>query len=490
MKKTAAFLSLFFAAAIVLSAASCAGKPDSATGDTTLPSSEATAESSVEESTALTVDYGGETAVILGVSEQAKQFYVDTDAGQTGDMLKDALYERILHIQDRLNLKLEFVFENGNWDHREAFISKVEASVKDGSGAYDVIAAYNLNPPVMATKGLLMNLGDAPHLDFSQPWYSRDFVDTVSVGNNIYYAINIADYGSVRQMASVMFDKSLTSVKGITDSELYAKVLDGGWTLEELLGYIDGTFAEMNGTNAPDYGDVWGFAVGDKPRIDALFYGFGLQIVSKQPDGALAMALGDEKNQTVIETINSLLYRNDNVYSIDNSLYGMFKANKVYFYLTPIAIVDQKLGFDFGVLPVPKLNSDQQNYRTYISNQHEAWCIPEGSLTYDMGTDVIELFGYEANERIAPVYFETMLKYRYSSDDGAAKVYDIIRSSVIFDFGYMFGNSFSNNPFLLFRNRVTDKQTDWTSYYSRYSKMFNSELAKIVASVENPVLAG
>ncbi len=488
VKTFRSIICLVFVFALALTAVSCGNKPAGQTDDTTVAAVQTpgdTAEATTADPFA-GINYGGATATVLAVSEQAKQFYVDPDVGETGDMLKDALYYRLINIQDMLNVKLEFIMENGNWNNREAFITKVENSVKDGGGLYDVIISYNLNPPVMATKGLLMNLYDAPRLDFSNPWYASDFVDTVSVGSNLFYAINNADYGSVRNMASIMFDKTLTSEHGYSDSELYSKVLDGSWTLEALYGYLEGTYKEMNGSNKPDYGDIFGLAVVDKARYDALFYGFGLQIVTKQGDGTMAMSLADEKNQTVLEAINRLLYENENVLAVDSSMYSMFKANQAYFYVTPIAIVDQKLTFDFGVLPVPKFNSDQTRYRTYISNTHEAWCIPVGSLTYDMGTDIIELFGSEAYSSISPVYFETMLKYRYSSDDKAAQVYDIIREGVIFDFGYMFGNSFSNNPFLLFRQKIQDNRNDWLKLYSGYSKVFDRELAAIVASLENP----
>ena len=491
MSKHSGIVAAVLAALLLLTSVicSCAEKPGSGqeTGATEAVSSGATVS---EETTAFRADYGGVTASILSVSEQAKQYYVDPDAADTGDMLKNALYNRMVNIEYRLSVKLEFIMENGNWNNREAFIGKVENSVKDGSAAYDVVVAYNLNPPVMATKGLLASLSEAPRLDFSNPWYADGFVETVSVGNNIFFAVNNSDYGSVRNMASVMFDKTLTSARGYSDSELYALVLDGQWTLDELLVRLDGTFTELNGTNAPDYGDCFGLGVVDSARLDSLFYGFGLQIVSKQADGSIGMSLGEEKNQTVLESINSLLYENENVFGVDKSMYAMFKAHQAVFYLTPIAIVDQKLTFDFGVMPVPKYNSDQQNYRTYMSNTHESWCIPNGTLTYVMGTDIIELFGAEAYESIAPVYFETMLKYRYSSDDSASQVYDIIRNGVVFDFGYIFGNSFSNNPFVLFRNRITGRQNDWTVFYSRYSKLFDRELESIISSLENPPVAG
>ncbi|MCQ2428154.1 MAG: hypothetical protein MJ137_07130 [Clostridia bacterium] len=494
-------IAAFIIAGILLFAAVACAKPETP-GETTTVSANATSGSSDETTESLydadgylkdkipaDVNYGGADVSILACQEQAKQFYVDPDAADSGDMLKSALFNRIATLEDRLGVKLVFNMENGNWSNRDAFMTKVESSVKDGSGEYDLVIAYNLNPPVMATKGLLANLSDAKHLDFSNPWYASDFADTVSIDGKIYFSINNSDYGSVRNMACVMFDKTLTGSHSISDAELYKMVLDQKWTLEELTKLIDGTYEEANGNNTPDYGDIYGLGVVDVARLDSFFYGFGLQIIGKQADGSLVMKLDDEKNQNVLEAINKLLHHNDNVFSPDQSMYAMFKSHQAMFYVTPIAIVDQKLDFDFGVMPSPKLDADQNAYRTYISNTHESICIPVGTKTYDMTTDVIECFNSEAYRSIAPVYFETMLKYRYSSDDSASQVYDIIRKGVVLDFGYMFGNSFSNNPFLLFRQKVQADDDSWTTYYSRYAKTFNKELSSIVDALANPAVS-
>ncbi len=428
-------------------------------------------------------DYGGITVNLLACSGQAKQFYVDPDAALSGDALKNELFTRMTTVEDRLGIKLNFIMEPGSWNEREAFIGKVDAAVKNGSGDYDVVIAYNLNPPVMATNGLLANLANAPHLDFSNPWYATGFTDTVSVDGRIFFAVNNSDYGSIRNMACVMFDKSLTSRHSIADQDLYKTVISREWTFGKLRELIAGTYEEANGDSKKSYGDIFGLAVVDAPRLDSLFYGAGLRIVGKDPDGSVVMQLGNEKVQNTLEEIVDLVYKTDDVYGVDTKMYDMFKNHQAMFYVTPIAIVDQKLDFDFGVMPVPMLNADQKEYSTYMSNTHESWCVPAGVLTYDAATDVIEAFGSYAYRGIAPLYFETMLKYRYSSDDSASQVYDIIRADVVFDFGYMFGNSFSTNPFVLFRTQVTNQSTNWTTLYKKYSSNFDRELGEIISKL-------
>ena len=39
---------------------------------------------------------------------------------------------------------------------------------------------------------------------------------------------------------------------------------------------------------------------------------------------------------------------------------------------------------------------------------------------------------------------------------------------------------------LLFRQKIQDNRNDWLKLYSGYSKVFDRELAAIVASLENP----
>lgn len=425
-----------------------------------------------------TLNYNNTELNVLICKEQKKQTIGTEDSDL---VLSDVLATRVSRVQSALGVTLSFIEEPGNWNNRASFISKVDASVSSGSD-YDLIIAYNLIPPTLAVRGLICDLNESEYTDFSKPWWPERLIDIISIKDRVYFAVDNSSYGSIRNMACIMFRKDVADEYSLTPDGLYSTVLDGEWTLDKMEELITGTYRDLNSNNTFDYGDRFGFACVDKPRLDAFFHGSGLTIVGKNSDGSFSMTLGDEKVQTVLERMNSL-FDNENSYMADNQMYAMIESGQVLFYCTPVAIVDRKLDFDFGVLPIPKFNGDQQSYITYMSNTHDSLCVTKGARDTDMSADVIEYLAYSAYIDVAPKYFEVMLKFKYSSDSSTGQIYDIIRRNAMFDFGYIFSESFSTNPILLYRNAVIAGAKSWTTTYRPVKSKLEEDLANIMAQM-------
>lgn len=455
---------------------------ETTTASTDLPDTTATPESTaVTPNIPETLNYGNTTVTILMCKEQMKQTM--TIDGSEG-LLPDALNTRLRKVESRLGVKLEFIEEPGNWANRASFISKVEAAVQNGS-EYDLVVAYNLNPPTMAVRGLLMDINESDYIDFTKPWWPDRLIDTISFNDRVFFCVDNSSYGSIRNMACIMFRKDIADEYNMPADTLYSYALNGEWTIDKMEECIQGVYKDLNNNNVKDYGDLYGFAAVDKPRLDAFFHGSGLTIVGKDSEGNFVMTLGDEKVQTVLERMNKLLFGDEYVYMSDDKMYEMFINAQVLFYDTPIAIVDKNLDFEFGVLPTPKFDSEQDTYITYISNTHDSFCIPKTVRDFDMSAAIIECMAYEAYTEVAPKYFEVMLKYKYSSDTKSGQIYDIIRRNVMFDFGYIFSENFISNPILLYRNTLTSGSTSWASQYRAYSGPYQKNLQSIIDAMSS-----
>lgn len=482
--KFVSLLLVFLMLTSALCFVSCAADRDDgneSSAATTDPSAAATTDetSAVGPDIPETLKYDDTEVRVLMCKEQMKQM-LPTDGSE--GLLPDALTRRVRKVEDRLGVKLKFIEEPGNWDNRASFISKAEAAVMNG-GEYDLVVAYNLNPPTMAVRGLLMDINESDYVDFTHPWWPDRLIDTVSFNDRVFFCVDNSSYGSIRNMACIMFRKDVAEKVNLTSEAFYDCAIDGEWTIDRMEQLIQGVYSDLNNNNIRDYGDRYGFASVDKPRLDAFFYGSGLTIVGKDNEGNFVMTLGDDRVQTVLERMNRLLFDDENVYMSDDKMYQMFINEQVLFYCTPIAIVDQKLDFEFGVLPTPKLDAGQTSYITYISNTHDSFCILKNARNLDMSAAIIECLAYEAYTEVAPKYFEVMLKYKYSSDSRAGQIYDIIRRNVIFDFGYIFSENFITNPFILYRNTLTSGSTSWASKYDRFADTFKTNLQEIIDSL-------
>jgi hypothetical protein len=62
-------------------------------------------------------------------------------------------------------------------------------------------------------------------------------------------------------------------------------------------------------------------------------------------------------------------------------------------------------------------------------------------------------------------------------------MYDIIRSSNVFDFGRIFNDSLNGDTYYLFRNSLANSKDNWISTYEKSSKALNKRLDKLITNL-------
>ena len=166
-------LSMILACLMVCATLLCVACADPGNGDSTTTAAEPVATTEAPaESTALvpniddTVKFNT-TVKVLMCKEQMKQTLA---AEGSEGMLADALQARIAKVEEKLGIKFEFIEEPGNWSSRASFIQKVEVAVSNGCD-YDLVIAYNLNPPTMAVRGLLQDLNSSDYTDVAPKYF-------------------------------------------------------------------------------------------------------------------------------------------------------------------------------------------------------------------------------------------------------------------------------------------------------------------------------
>ncbi|MBQ8396588.1 MAG: extracellular solute-binding protein [Clostridia bacterium] len=496
MKHTPAIRVLAALAALLMTAplAACAGD-NAGTTDTTAsavttaaPTSNEQAETQppVDENGFLLdnlpadLSYGGATLTVLADEGQKKQYFAED---LTGDIVNDALYERERTVEERLGVNLEWNFIKGAWANRDSFAQTVEQSVQAGSQDYDLVVAYNLTPPVLAVKGVLENLNDMKYIEVDQPWWPQTYVEQALYDDKLYCLAESSSRGVLRNMPAVFYNKELTEQYGMND--LLQVALDGDWTLDKLGELIKGTYRDLNGNNTVDAEDQFGLSVGAVAWLDAFFYGSGLTITKVNEQGNPELTLGDEKVQTYIDKILPFLNESPDVYPLDAKQYQMFKSGRAVFYVSTIAITDQLRDVDinYGVMPMPKFDANQEAYHTTMSNTHDVWCIPINGKNTEAAGAALEALASGSYRQVYPAYYETALKVKYAPDDQIAQVYDMIRAGVMFDFGYIYSNCFDRMPALYVRDCVQKNDPNWSSVWAAQKDSMTLKLDEILKAL-------
>ncbi len=424
------------------------------------------------------------TVRILGNLNQQSQFYAET---ATEDRINNAIYSRNETVCTRLGVDLEWDLQPGSWEKQSSFIRRVELANQDKP--YDAVVAYNLIPPAMAIRGLCTNLLDTDYIHIESPWWPAGYVEELVMQDQIYSLAESCGVGVLKNMMCIFFNNSLIASKGLENP--YDLVENNQWTLDKLMTMIEGTYENLNtsGETDVDSKDLFGLCTSTAARLDAWFYASGYRLSGTDGNGNLISQMGGSHVEEHISRIQRLFLNSNDVWLVDDKQNIMFSENRAVFYATVVSITNKlkNLDIDFGVVPMPKLNSEQEKYGTHLANGHDVWCIPKLAADVQCSSALLECMASESYRQVNAIYYDNQLKHRFSAGsqyaEKMADMYDLIRESIVFDFTYVYSCAFKRMPMLYIRYCLTDPaNNNWSSTWGEVGETLESEFSKIADS--------
>lgn len=470
MKKVLSLLIVFLMISSVL--VSCANETD--TGDLsdtnkdgediteTIVEVTETDRSQTKDSLPETLDFGGESVKILA-RDDGFRLSLDIFAPEdTGDVVETAIYKRNLAIEERLNVKLEPIFLEQDIHGGDKLITAIRKSVQAGSDEYDIVANHMSHSTTAIVENMYVNLLDLDYLDFEQPWWAKNFMDEITINGQCYMMAGEASITMIQSMYLLFYNKDI--YKNYFADDINDIVLDGKWTLDKLTEFSKATYLDLNGDGLNDEGDQYGYSTTTIRLIDALLGGSNIPLSVMGSDGYPEFAI--EENPRVyefVEKAHTLVKDKTITWEVERSATGethmlnKFASGSVLFIpYTPMGADHlREMSDDFGVIPIPKLNDDQEKYTTYVHNGFSAFAIVQTSQNPNMAAAVCEAMGAENYRNVTTAYYEVALKVKYSRDDISSQMLDMIRDSIRFDFAYI-NDGTLNEPMGQFRQFVID----------------------------------
>lgn len=477
---------------LVATLVACAEPGDSAdtttaaTADTTAPSgdngtpADTTAEVTtlyVEDDIPEELNFNNTTVSILYWSDvEQPEFEV---LEQTGDIVNDAIYMRNLNTETRIGVDLNFVGTPGNFNNQKNFVSTVLNSISSG-GEHDIFSGYSMVGATLAVNGYVQDMNSLDHLDFTKPWWPASLVDQATINNKLYFASGDISTNMLHMMYAVFFNKQL-----IVDHNLenpYELVNDGKWTYTKMFELGSNVYADKNGDGTRDKEDAYGLCTASI-HYDAFFTGAGLNTVEKDNNDQLLISpsFNSEKTIALLEGICTYMWdgqdgyhgstgevfaKGNTIFTLDRSYMGLLRKDEIT--------------FEYGIVPVPKYDEAQENYITCLGFPYSMYSISIASRNSEAAAATLECLASEAYREVTPMLFETSMKLKYSSDNEASLMYDIIREGVSIDIGRIFCTELSNFTYSTFRDRCSQNTPNaWASAYRAADKKMTRALQDI-----------
>lgn len=397
------------------------------------------------------------------------------------DVISNALYNRVLNLESRLKCYLTIEYANGDWNSRSDFINKVYNDVQTGAPTYDIVSQYSFVAPVLTMYGCYRNLNEIGNLDLDMPWWNQDIRASVQLGDKLYFETGDIAPTTIYMTYVIFFNSNRIVNYGYTAEELYQLVLDRKWTLEELERLVLLAYEDKNGNSVADDGDFFGIQVSDNVHYDSLFYGAGMKIfINDQNSGKYILSpdFVGMKTTTLLSDCTRIFHNEAS--HVEGS---SFRDDSALFMLGNIGHVTgslAKVDFNYGILPIPMYDENQKEYASTLAVPYSMYAVPYLCKDYDRSGAVMEALASDAYRRVTPAIFEEGLKVRYSKEERNAQVYDILRDTLVFDIGRLWGEQV--NAFPLFRNALAQKR-DWASQVDSNKGKYVQALNDIIEAI-------
>ena len=482
MKKILAFLIVL---AILLTSASCsAGKsveegPKDAEKTEAVPA-EAKQGGASEETDAPETeipdnlparDFAGQALRIA--AEPDKEYEIRSEE-LNGEITNDVIYNRNVGIEERFNAKIESVILSaGQKDNIQNILVQ---NVTAGEDAYDMVSvkAWLSYVPILAKA--LLNWKDIPYVDLEQPWYYKTTNDKATINGKLY---NISSYLAVTALLdtyAMFFNERICTEYGYPSEDLYNLVYEGKWVYDTFNSILSGIYADTNGNGVTDKEDTLGYVGGLCHPLDIWLAAFDQPISSKDGEGNIQIEIMTDKTVSALEKIYDLTYNNPASFreTIDYTEYKTFAQSNAAFTPLPFHTAFNELREmtdTYGILPLPKWNEEQAEYRTHIYDQYSTFNIPKtvNPDRYEFIGIMMEALCAGSFREVYPAYYDVALKNKYASDENAAAMIDLIRNGAGMDLTFMFSDSFMRVSFM-FRDLINNKNTDIASQYKKIEK--------------------
>ena len=141
---------------------------------------------------------------------------------------------------------------------------------------------------------------------------------------------------------------------------------------------------------------------------------------------------------------------------------------------------------NYAIIPAPKLDSNQPTYLTTLHDGITILGIPS-SLTPDVLPAIcatMEAMASGSYNNVTPAYYESALKVKYTRDEVAGEMIDLIRENVTTDFAFAYSHSV-NDIAWYFRNNYKGGSTQLKRNVNSNKQVWAGSIETIVTGLRD-----
>lgn len=470
MKKFVSFILLSMVTILILS---CAGQKNEPVNTDAGAISESDTETALYEAPQFpNKNYDGyEFKILCDTNYNAKYNLVPETI--SGEPVNDAAYERNSKISDQFGITFNYLEADS--------YSALKKSILSDNREFNLVVCHPImNVVNMIEENLLFNVNDMPYVNLKKPWWNQSIAESFAIKDKLYFVTG--DY-SMTYQGFVVFLFSKDFITDYAYDDPYKLVFDGAWTVDALNAMAKPVSTDINGDGVFNDQDQYGLTIfGQYAHL--FMFAMDQKLTVRNADGIPELAVNTPRMIAIVEKYYDLVKNGNTTFiSTEGGILKMFKDKRALFTLMDIGCGYgnmRDIPFDFGLIPYPKLNESQENYRAGFAGG--IFGVPFNCEDPERTSIILEALNYESYKILRPAFFDIVLYNKCLQDEASVKILTLLHESKVCDFAYNFDKTgLALN--ILSTVVETKNSTDFTSYYASVEDRINDGLNKIIETV-------
>ena len=366
-----------------------------------------------------------------------------------GNILDDAVYNRNRGVEEALNCVITEILHVAPDCNYQPMFTTARSSVLGGSDDYEIMYLPVSEQISLVTDGILQDLYTIPHLQLNETWWDNQINTTNTLNGKLYFASGSANLMAFDGMWCLFFNENLMDEYQL--EKPYDLVREGKWTLDELIRY-GSAFANLNGESTYAYTvgskNQWGVALhshfGGAPA--KFIHGAGVETLTED----FQLNIENDHFYSVMDKLAILMNQDSGIalkagtddFNVEQGGYiYIFNSRRSLFLTAEIktAQVLRDMEDTFGIVPFPKYDEAQKDYKTSLVMQLFYMTVPVTNTRLDLIGTVSECLAYKGYADIVPVYYDSVVKHKGLRNEDSAEMLEILRRTRGVDPAFIFG---------------------------------------------------
>ena len=350
----------------------------------------------------------------------------------------------------------------------DTFIKDAQSALESGAFYADLVCVPQKAIGYLKNNNMIADLNALYGDVFGYECYNTSAIAQFS-GNNKVYGVVGNGTVSPEAYSCVYLNKAVSDAYGFT-SEIYEAVNNGTWTLDLMLSYRERC--------VEGHSDIVSIGTNDADSfIESTFGASGMNYMTTSLGALPTVANNGARLDNLVAKLKNITADAASFVGAENA-HELFAQDKVLFYVDTLG-GSSTLGGNFTILPMPKVDAEQDKYYTPANENAYAFCVLTSNNRPQYAVDLMRAFNEAAgmiHDGLARDYLDHVLR----NEESYNYIKEIFKSPV-YDFAYVYGDSYASvasSTYDALKQAVTTKNK-FTYYTGRQAYTLKKDLNKI-----------